>query len=430
MDGIDVHNGGACQVSDILQAVANLDAWLDTMRGENGYTGPVVHWWRNSLSYAGVGLDWRYEGIICGYLTLFERTGNQKWLEKACRAGDDLVAGQTTDGHFAYSRFEQNPGTGGTPHEAAADLGLLRLAICLRGLGNARWERFADSAEKNLQSYFIDHLWDVDAQSFRDTAAIMSFVPNKACTLVEALFAWAELRGDERVIVKYALPTLQTVVKLQRADGAIPQNWLGETLVKSYFPYYIARCIPALRLAYQFDGGAVWLDSAENAANFIKNQFQNSCLPQVVYEQGRNQYPEWIAPLGDILRIVTMPKKMTTQLLNRQTATGAFPTAQGFAAQVSQRWRSDVPSFRDVLPVVGWCDKVLRFLAELVPRGATLPAGEVGVARCEVVVNGQRAVWREDMTAFQLTRQDGRTLYQWQKGADWATVVSPEVMWA
>ena len=84
-------------------ALARLDAWFDTMRGTDGYTGPVSHWWQNSLLYTGIGLDWRYEGIIHGYLTLHERTGNRHWLEKAQRAGDDVVAGQLSSGHLAGS---------------------------------------------------------------------------------------------------------------------------------------------------------------------------------------------------------------------------------------------------------------------------------------------------------------------------------------
>jgi hypothetical protein len=50
--------------------LARLEAWLESMRGPGGYGGPVAHWWRQSLLYTGPGLDWRYEGIILGYLAL------------------------------------------------------------------------------------------------------------------------------------------------------------------------------------------------------------------------------------------------------------------------------------------------------------------------------------------------------------------------
>src|SRR5690554_1264599 len=107
---------------DLPLVVARLEAWLETMRGPGGYTGPVAHWWQNCLFYTGPGLDWRYEGIITGYLTLYERTGETRWLSKACRAGDDVLDGQLPSGHFAGSCFELNPYTAGTPHEAACDL--------------------------------------------------------------------------------------------------------------------------------------------------------------------------------------------------------------------------------------------------------------------------------------------------------------------
>jgi hypothetical protein len=98
------------------------------MRGPGGYSGPVVHWWRDCLDYSGPGLDWRYEGIIIGYLNLWAATGEASWLAKARRAGDDLMNGQLPSGNFRNSCFELNPNTGGTPHEAACDLALLRLA--------------------------------------------------------------------------------------------------------------------------------------------------------------------------------------------------------------------------------------------------------------------------------------------------------------
>jgi hypothetical protein len=64
---------------DIGRAVASLDAWFETMRGPDGYGGPVAHWWQDCLHFTGAGLDWRYEGIIAGYLNLFERTGQTVW---------------------------------------------------------------------------------------------------------------------------------------------------------------------------------------------------------------------------------------------------------------------------------------------------------------------------------------------------------------
>jgi len=163
-------------------AVARLDAWFDTMRGSGGYGGPVSHWWQQSLVYTGTGLDWRYEGIIAGYIQLWERTNDELWLLKARRAGDDLVSEQFENGHFPASSFEINPATAGTPHEAACDVGLLLLALSMQKAGRSGWEAYLTCAERNLRLFYIEQLWNADVQYFGDSPHTLSFVPNKAAT--------------------------------------------------------------------------------------------------------------------------------------------------------------------------------------------------------------------------------------------------------
>jgi hypothetical protein len=57
-------------------AVGALDGWLDTMRSPRGYTGPPADWWQHGFTTVGTALDWRYEGIIAGYVALWRRTGD------------------------------------------------------------------------------------------------------------------------------------------------------------------------------------------------------------------------------------------------------------------------------------------------------------------------------------------------------------------
>ncbi|MCK4726548.1 MAG: hypothetical protein KAT29_12125, partial [Anaerolineales bacterium] len=191
---------------DIVTAIVGLDSWFDSMRLPGGYGGPVAHWWDDCLTYQGPGLDWRYEGIIIGYLNLWESTGNMCWLSKARRAGDDLLSGQLPSGNFRNSKFELNPGTGGTPHEAACDLSLVRLADALRKNGDEEWESYSHAARRNLHDYFIARLWSEEEQTFFDSIDLHCFVPNKAATLVEALFAMTRISSDDRWSQVYAMP--------------------------------------------------------------------------------------------------------------------------------------------------------------------------------------------------------------------------------
>lgn len=429
-------------MSNLPQMIANLDAWFESIRSPEGHGGPVVHWWQNCLQFTGAGLDWRYEGLITGYLTLWQRTRETAWLEKATRCGMSLVNGQLERGNYRHSSFELNPYSGGTPHEAAADIGLLKLAFSLRSIQDNRWQIFAETAENNLTHFYIATLWDEKQQRFRDSTTYDSFVPNKACTLAEALFDWADLTFSEEIIEKYALPSLKAVLNLQvekgeKLAGGIAQSQQNGNLVEAYFPYYVARCVPAFLRAFDYTDEQMWLNAAVQAYRFIESVMDDEgLLPQVVYPTGRNSYPNWISPLGDVLRVGEMLTErgigidlsaMQAQFLNGQLATGGFVTGRGFGGQVSQR-TSQLPDFRDCIPVAGWSDKAFRFLTTCLPQKASIPVPKVTAWQTRCDVRGKTAVWRETPREMNLTIGQ-RTVYQWEKGKPWATISEPEVLW-
>lgn len=445
----------------INRAVLELDAWFDSMRTPDGYGGPVVHWWRDSLLFTGTGLDWRYEGIIIGYLNLYARTGDEGWLAKACRAGNDLVRGQLPTGNFRNSCFEANPYTGGTPHEAACDLALLHLAEVVREQGDPAWRIYLAAAERNIQDYHIGRLWDSNARAFRDHPRIPSFVPNKAATIVEALWELWALWEDEELIARYALSTLEAILDYQvqggPLDGAIYQYSHQGRIVAKFFPYYIARCVPGLVVGYERTDDQRFLDAARRAMRFVLRwRYDDGSFPQVVYPSGRvNRYPQWIAGVGDVLRAMALlepygfeadPGPTLEWLLRGQDPTGGFRTARGFASQILQREPGPAPEFRDLLPVCGWNDKAFRYLTEMMPTVDGRPfdyaqdrqfitnEGRVSATsgqrsfEAECVFRGQRMEYREDATILEL-RRNGALIYRWEKGTPWADVSSPEVLW-
>jgi hypothetical protein len=412
--------------------------------GRSGYGGPVVHWWQNCLAYTGPAFDWRYEGIIIGYLTLWQRTRQQQWLEKATRAGDDLVRGQLPGGNYIASCFELNPYSGGTPHEAAASLGLLLLGQAVRARLDDRWQKYVSAAERNLRCFSLDRLWDEEAQSFRDQPDIPSLVPNKACTLAEALFVLAAIKRNDELIGRYALPTVDAVVELQvqapaRIAGAIPQDVQRGRVTHKYFPYYMARCVPALLLAHEHTNSQRYLDAAVDAMSFVARHLDaDGLLPQAVFPLGVNRYPQWVAPLGDVLHAAELlaPYGLTGQfsaietvLAEGQLPGGGIATGRGFGAQVGQKaQRQNVPDFRDRIAVTGWSDKVFRTFAGKLPLGQSIPKPTTTPFETACEIRGRRAVWAESETEMKLAA-GGRTIYRWQKGQAWAETVLPEVMW-
>jgi hypothetical protein len=370
-------NSDTMGYESLSEVVNGLDRWLESMRQPGGYGGPVAHWWDDCLDYTSAGLDWRYEGILFGYLNLWARTANPVWLEKARRAGDDLIAGQLPSGNYRNSQFELNPGTGGTPHEAACDLGLLKLAETLRNMDEPAWEGYFQTAETNLKKFYLRRLWDQEAGYFRDDAVARCFVPNKSATLTEALFAYARLSRQADWVEQYALPTLQAVLDHQvvggELDGAIYQNSFGSRKVAKFFPYYIARCIPGLLEGSTWSGEERFAEGVRRAASFILRwRYTDGSFPQVVYPSGRvNRYPQWVAAIGDILRALDLarntgieydPEPSLRWLLAGLRPDGAFRTALGFDRATPGGSPKDP---RDDLAVVGWNDKVFRYLTGL-----------------------------------------------------------------
>jgi len=418
------------------RAVARLDAWLETMRGPDGYGGPVAHWWQQSLVYTGAGLDWRYEGIIAGYLQLWERSGDPCWLAKARRAGDDLVAGQQEHGHYAASAFEINPATAGTPHEAACDVGLLLLAGMLRKARRQGWERYAACAERNLRAFYLGQLWDAKSRLFRDNPLVPSFVPNKAATTCEALFLLAEISREARWVEQYAIPTLNRILEHQvrggALDGAIAQNSFGTRVIAKYFPIYIARCVPALLCGYRWTNDEQYADCALRAMRFVARWANvDGSFPTVIYANRRvNRYPCWIAALGDVLRVADELRSYgfdadldaTLQwLLAGQDESGGIQTASGFAGQAGGQ-PAMAPDVRDVLHVVGWCDKAFRYLASR--AGPEPPAGTSAPFAVTCTFQGQALRLVETPEVLEVSSRRG-VCYRWRKGEPWAVVAAP-----
>ena len=425
----------------IGEAVLRLDAWLDTMRAPDGYGGPVAHWWQDCLHFTGAGLDWRYEGIVIGYLNLYQCIGDERWLAKARRAGDDLVRGQLPGGNFRNSSFELNPHLGGTPHEAACDLALLHLTKALREQEDNAWKRYALAAARNLNAYHLGKLWHDEVQGFGNSPDNSTFTPNKSATIVEALFALAALQQDEELVERYALPTLDTILWHQvdapghRLDGAIDQSSLAGKKASRFFPFYNARCIPALLKGYECTQRERYLDAARRTISFISRyRLPDGSFPQVIYGNGRvNRYPQWIAGVGDILRAMDLvsvagrngPGNDTLAwMLNGQHESGGVRTARGFAAQVSQKEPARLPEFRDVLPVCGWVDKAFRYLTSRVqdnlePGNATISGTDL-----TCVFGNRIAKYREDATAIELW-QEGELICRYRKASAWAETCIP-----
>lgn len=377
---------------EIEEPLGRLLGWLETMKQPGGYAGPVAHYWRDSFRYIGPGLDWRYEGLITGFLTLHEKTGDLRFLDLAVEAGNHLVRGQFSNGSFRNSNFESNPSfrSGGTPHESAAAIGLLRLAQAL-GQSGRDGRPYAEAALRNVEGFHFGRLYDERTglffQYIFDRA---SHAPNKLATMAELLFLAHDAAKEERYR-KAALCCLDFVLSMQDAEtGGILQT--DHPAPWSLFPrrqvaYYAARCVPALLEGFHRTRDERYLQGALRIGEFLQGMEAPGGGFWWALQEPKGgggfrlyRYPVFAGGCGDILRALwllrehgSFPLERSTRwLLAQVDPDGGVRTGYGMKRMDTEEEYAGPPSWRDVLHVVGWADKTLRYLALLLEPGTSV----------------------------------------------------------
>ena len=421
------------QAERITPAVHKLDAWLQTMRGSGGFAGPISHWWESSWLYCGPMIDWRYEGILTGYVRLFEATGREVWLERAQQAADDVVAAQLPSGCYRNSSFQYGAIEGGTPHEAGINVGLLELARALRRRNDPAWSRYAETAERNLRSYWLGPLWS--GQGFKEQPWDNTLVPNKNATATEALLLYEELSGYS--MLDYTRPAVQVVLNAQERSGprAGATVHTGTGRHRLTIGIYTARSMCGVLRFYERYPDPALLEAVGAALIYLNRLVTPDGTYFGHYQDGSLiANPRWIAPSGDLLRVAALasrygltPPGLVDRLVNllvgRQTPSGGLPTAYGFAKRGLSQPHRGLPELRDVLPVVGWCDKAFRALSLLVDPTAGEPQVETAPTTLACTWKGKPHAYREtrDEIAVRDTRSQ-RLVFRWRKGQTWSDV--------
>ena len=391
----------------LIEAVTLLDAWLQTMRQDKGYGGPVAHWWRDQFLYTGPGFDWRYEGILVGYSELWKKTDDGLWFRRMEQAIEDLKAAQTEQGNFMMSEFERNPGTLGTPHEAAACLGLLKASTLTKD------DKAITIAEKNL-AHIVRELWDPHAQGFNDRPGTPGRVPNKLATLSHALCLLAE-RTQDRSWLLYARTAIDDVLRFQVLDGPYagaihqyaPDNRHGDARL---FPFYNARCVEPLVAASTTFEDEKYVRAAEKIMRFLDHTMNSDgSWPQICYLRGKKaEYPQWIAGSAEILYAYHVmdripPQRSLDRLMDSQLPSGGYPTAVGFSRKTRRNASLAPPDYRDITPITGWNDKVLKLLASILPSTQvnTWPTVQPEAYSRPVRMQGSTVVFSETTRRFE-----------------------------
>ena len=415
----------------IFSSLLAMDRWFESLRTPQGIGGPVSHWWESSLLYCAPMIDWRYEGLLSGYVELYRKTNQQTWLERAVVTGNEACGAQLDNGCFWNSSFQIGPIEGGTPHESAVDVGLLELAALLRELGDSRWQAYFEAAERNLHKFQIGRLWNDQKRAFRDQPWNSTYVPNKNGTIMEALLLYETLSGES--MEQYVFGAAELILSAQ-VHKAVPYQGatihLGTGQHRLTIGIYTARNVGALMRLYSHYPCQRFLDAALAMGKFLETLLRSDGTAFGYYPDGRMILcPTWVSPSGDFLRAFlalqpfapgqdVLTEQITAILLSQQLASGGIPTSHGLGHKGGVKAPPSLPDFRDVLPVAGWTDKAFRGLALSLPVGFNDQVSLAAQSPTNVACTwkGTPCLYVESEDELSLISKHGnRPLYRWQK---------------
>ncbi|WP_287586687.1 hypothetical protein [Candidatus Borrarchaeum sp.] len=366
--------------SDIL--TSNL-AWLETMYQKGGYGGPVVHYWKDSLEYIGPGIDWRYEGLLTGLITFFKKSDTTIWLRKAENVAQDIIVSQLRNSSFRNSKFEANPGCGGTPHEAAVDIGLLELAKILK-TERKKWKKYFFVADRNLKTFHLSRLFDKSVKAFKNSTRTDFFVPNKIATTIEALIKHYELSSNANLLRRFVIPagdfilTQQILNENEPIFGGIYQSANSKT--PFVMSFYNARCIPALILLYRSITDERYLDAAMLVGKFLEKMAlrEGGFAHDFSFVENKwikSKYPIWIAGSAEVVRALLLlnefggkfsVSKHIEFIKRGLDYNGGFRTSIGINFKNKEKSTTEYETnWKDNLHVAGWNTMVFRLFSML-----------------------------------------------------------------
>jgi len=415
-------------VTEVPDAQAGLEAWLETIRSPAGYYGPVVGTRGHSVRYCGPAFDWRCEGLLDGHGKMYRATGDDSYLDRTEVDLGNIRAAQLLNGTFRNSWFEFNPFEGGMPHEPAVMAAVCRARRLLAEAERPVQPELDDMLERYVDRHLIHELWNRMLHTFNDwlQSDFENYTPHAVAAAIELLIEYADVTDDWKRLEHYVVGAADSLLDVQDEHGAIP---LSNRRGSAVCPAFAARCVPALLAAAERTGTEKYQKAAEALLHFVRQQARPEGGFTYLVLQGRPNAlrPDITGATAGALNALSRAGVLEEQdlslqipyILARQMENGAFSTATGFGDSTC---RASLHDWRDVLPVCGWIDKIYCLLADVHP-GTTGQFTATSVTRT-VTVKRRRAEYTENTGTIEIRRIGGEQLFLWKKGARWASVCS------
>ena len=386
--------------------IAGLEAWLETVRTDDGYGGPSVGSKHISMRYTGAANDWRLEGLLDGHAALHAATGNPGYLERIEHDITAFCSAQLLNGTFRNSCFDQNPYEGGMPHEASALAAACRAATRLPNEPVG----LAPALELFVETRLINELWNRLLHTFNDwlQSDFQFYTPHAVAAAIEVLILYADRTNDWQRIEPYVIGAADSLLAMQikkgPLQGAIP---ISNNYDSSVSPTLAARCAPALVQAAKKTGNEKYAEAAKRLAGFVQAQeLPGGGYPTLLFRsRPPKKAPVLLGAAADAANSLERADlhngsflRLEKLLEDAQLESGAFLNARGFN------------DWRDTISCCGWQDKIYSLLARS-------HSGSPGTFSPKTV---QRGTYMESSDTIEIHNRKGNLIYRWNKGCKWA----------
>lgn len=390
--------------AQIQEALSRLVSWLQTWKTKNGgYNGFVVHRGNLKRMYKIHDTPWSQGPIINGYINLYRKTGDGKWLAEAIQAAHLQTTRLHNSGKYIYAGFEDDRFSS-LVHNSLANCSLLDLAGEFIEQGDTRSaEKYISTVEHNTREYIIGRLWVESYGAFKFSEIDHywpqedRFVANMNSVAVENLIKLNELTGDSSFL-SYAYRVGEWLLTQQIISDDITNGGISyaQTHPRVVVSIYTALSMRGLDDLWHLTRDERYKVMMATAARHLMNfrDPETKLFYHAVYNGELRKYPLFLAGAGIILKALDNIRNLFLEdldlyasletLLLKQLPNGGFPTFIGCNTPDNWRPKGDNSQvWEDIVPCVGWNSHLFEFLTRWVSQPCELKSAEVlAVSHC------------------------------------------------
>lgn len=371
---------------NVQLCLSNQIFWLQTWKTEKGaYNGYVVHRHDLKRMFKIHDTPWSQGPIVNGYLNLYQRTEDQKWLNEAIQAADLQCGRLDKNGNYVYAGFEDDRFSS-LVHNSLANCALLDLANTLVNEGGVmKAQEYLRVVKDNIDKYIIGKLWDEEFGAFRFSEIdyyspnTIRFVTNMNSVAVESLIKLSSLTGETEY-QNYALRVGEWLLTEQVKSDGLENGGINYSQVQPgvLISIYTALAMRGIDDLYHLTQSKKYLEMMENAADHLINLIypETKLFRHAICRGKLFRYPQFIAGAGIILKALQDTECLTetkldyqgsvNAVLERQLLNGGFPSFVGYNTLDNCRLSGNGEEvWEDIVPVVGWNAHIFEFLTRI-----------------------------------------------------------------